>query len=50
VGSSANARGIAMLRLDRLADCLAAGALPTGGGLTFTPMRESWMAFPVPGT
>jgi folate-binding protein YgfZ len=49
VGSSANARGLAMLRLDRLADCLAAGAAPTGGGLTFTPERESWMPFAVPG-
>jgi folate-binding protein YgfZ len=49
VGSSANARGIAMLRLDRLADCLAAGASPTGGGLAFKPERESWMPFAVPG-
>jgi folate-binding protein YgfZ len=49
VGSSANARGLAMLRLDRLADCLAAGATPTGGGLAFRPGRESWMPFAVPG-
>ncbi|MGL4727198.1 MAG: YgfZ/GcvT domain-containing protein [Bosea sp. (in: a-proteobacteria)] len=49
IGSSANARGLAMLRLDRLADCLAAGSAPTGGGLPFRPERESWMSFEVPG-
>jgi tRNA-modifying protein YgfZ len=48
IGSSANGRGLGMLRLDRLADCLAAGALPTGGGVAFTPEKESWMSFDVP--
>ena len=50
VGSSAQGRGLAMLRLDRVADALAAGQPMLGGGLPFVPERESWMSFDVPGT
>ncbi len=46
---SGTCRGLAMLRLDRLADCLAAGESPLAGGLAFRPDREGWMSFAVPG-
>ena len=50
VGSSAHGRGLAMLRLDRVGDAIAAGQTMLGGGIPFMPERESWMDFPVPGT
>ena len=49
VGSSAHGRGLAMLRLDRVADAMASGHPMLGGGLAFTPEKESWMDFEVPG-
>jgi tRNA-modifying protein YgfZ len=49
VGSCADGRGLALLRLDRVAEALAAGRTLRGGGLAFMPERESWMTFDVPG-
>ena len=49
VGSSANGRGLAMLRLDRVADALAAGAALDGGGLSFTLEKPGFIRFPFPG-
>lgn len=49
IGSSANGRGLAMLRLDRVADALAAGAILDGGGLAFTLAKPEFIRFPFPG-
>lgn len=40
---------LAMLRLDRLADALAAGARPSAGGLAFVALRPGFARFPFPG-
>lgn len=50
IGSSANGRALAMLRLDRLADALAAGQTPLGGGLAFhLAEKPGFIRFPFPG-
>lgn len=49
VGSCANGRGLAMLRLDRVADALDQGLTPDGGGLTFTLEKPAFARFPFPG-
>lgn len=50
IGSGANGRALAMLRLDRLADALAAGTAPLGGGLAFhLAEKPAFIRFPFPG-
>ncbi len=49
VGSCANGRGLAMLRLDRVADAMAAGERLDAGGLAFTLAKPDFIAFPFPG-
>jgi len=50
IGSGANGRALAMLRLDRLADALAAGTAPLGGGLAFhLAEKPDFIRFPFPG-
>jgi folate-binding protein YgfZ len=53
MGSSAGAAGIALLRLDRLADTLVDGRLPDGavrsGEATLIPLRPAWATFAWPG-
>lgn len=50
VGSCANGRGLALLRLDRVADALAAGHALDAGGLAFTlAPKPSFIRFPLPG-
>jgi folate-binding protein YgfZ len=49
IGSCADGRGLAMLRLDRVADALAAGERLDGGGLAFTLAKPDFIAFPFPG-
>lgn len=50
VGSCANGRGLALLRLDRVADALAAGHTLDAGGLAFTfGEKPSFIRFPFPG-
>lgn len=50
IGSGANGRALAMLRLDRLADALAAGQTPLGGGLAFhLAEKPDFIRFPFPG-
>jgi len=50
IGSGANGRALALLRLDRLADALAAGAVPLGGGLAFhLAEKPDFIRFPFPG-
>lgn len=49
IGTTIRARGMAMLRLDRVADAMAAGETLTGGGLPFTIERPDFIRFPMPG-
>jgi len=48
MGSGVEGRGLATLRLDRLADALAAGAQPVAGGVTLRPQRQDWARFEFP--
>jgi len=47
-GSSAGPHGLAMLRLDRVADALAAGTPLTAGGIELTPRKPEWATFDWP--
>ncbi len=49
LGSTAAGRGLAMLRLDRVEDALAAGAPLIAGGVPIRPMKPSWARFAFPG-
>jgi folate-binding protein YgfZ len=49
IGSCAKGRGLALLRLDRVADALAAGQTLEGGGLAFTLEKPGFARFPFPG-
>jgi tRNA-modifying protein YgfZ len=49
VGSTANGRGLALLRLDRVADAMAAGDILRAGGVAFTLERPAFATFPFPG-
>lgn len=48
MGSSKNGRGLAMLRLDRLADARAAGTPIVAGGIELHPFRPDWAKFEFP--
>jgi hypothetical protein len=48
-GSAANGRALAMLRLDRVADALAAGTPIVAGGATLRPAKPDWARFAWPG-
>jgi folate-binding protein YgfZ len=49
IGSAAGGRGLAMLRLDRLADAEAAGVPLVAGGVTLLAHKPDWAHFAVPG-
>jgi folate-binding protein YgfZ len=49
VGSHAGANGLALLRLDRVADAQAAGVPLTAGGIALTPRKPAWARFDWPG-
>ncbi len=50
IGSTADGRALALLRLDRLADATAAGQTPLGGGLVFhLAEKPGFIRFPFPG-
>ena len=49
LGSSAHGRALAMLRLDRTADALAAGAALSAGGVAMRLAKPQWARFPFPG-
>jgi len=49
MGSAANGRGLAMLRLDRVADAIAAGAPIVSGGVTLRVVKPDWAKFVFPG-
>jgi len=48
-GSAAQGRGLALLRLDRVQDALAAGAPLTCGGIAVHVVKPNWAKFPWPG-
>ena len=49
LGSSAGGRGLAMLRLDRVEDALAAGTPLAAGGLALRIVKPDWARFSFPG-
>jgi tRNA-modifying protein YgfZ len=49
IGSSAQGRGLALLRLDRVADALAAGTPLVCGGMTIDVVKPDWATFAWPG-
>ena len=49
MGSAANGHGLAMLRLDRVADALAAGQKLVAGGVELRPRKPDWARFAFPG-
>jgi folate-binding protein YgfZ len=49
MGSAAAGRGLAMLRLDRVGEALAAGMTLTAGGLALRLVKPVWARFPFPG-
>jgi folate-binding Fe-S cluster repair protein YgfZ len=48
-GSHAGHIGLAMLRLDRVADARAAGTPLTAGGVAIEPRKPDWATFAWPG-
>ena len=49
MGSAAAGRGLAVLRLDRVADALASGTPLVAGGIELRPVKPSWARFAFPG-
>ncbi len=49
MGSAANGHGLALLRLDRVADAVAAGTPVTSGGVALHAVKPDWADFPFPG-
>ncbi|HVZ50828.1 MAG TPA: folate-binding protein [Pseudolabrys sp.] len=49
LGGTAKGRGLALLRLDRVADALAAGTQLTAGGIVLRVVKPAWAKFAWPG-
>jgi len=49
LGSTAKGRGLALLRLDRVADALASGMAFEAGGIVLHVKKPDWAKFPWPG-
>ena len=49
MGSAAAGRGIALLRLDRVADAISGGDTLTAGGVPVVPIKPEWARFAFPG-
>lgn len=49
MGSAADGRGLALLRLDRVADAMAAGLPLQAGQAQLAPIKPAWAAFAWPG-
>jgi tRNA-modifying protein YgfZ len=49
VGSATNGHGVALVRLDRLGDAIAAGTPIEAGGISLRPVKPAWAKFPFPG-
>jgi len=48
LGSTANGRGLALLRLDRVAEAMAEGAVLTAAGVPIRPVKPEWARFAFP--
>jgi tRNA-modifying protein YgfZ len=48
MGSAAAGRGLALLRLDRVADALSRGERLLAGGVPIEPIKPDWARFPFP--
>ena len=49
MGSAVGGRGLAMLRLDRVAEGMASGETLSAGGVVLTLTKPAWANFPFPG-
>lgn len=49
MGSGVEGRGLALLRLDRVGDALAAGTPIVAGGIALAPAKPAWASFAWPG-
>ncbi|MBK5959763.1 folate-binding protein YgfZ [Rhodoplanes elegans] len=49
MGSGVEGRGLALLRLDRVGDALAAGTPIVAGGIALAPVKPAWASFAWPG-
>ena len=49
MGSAADGRGMALLRLDRVADAISRGDTLTAGGLPIRLVKPDWAKFSFPG-
>jgi folate-binding Fe-S cluster repair protein YgfZ len=49
LGSTAKGRGLALLRLDRVADALASATPLTAGGIAIRVVKPDWAKFVWPG-
>jgi folate-binding Fe-S cluster repair protein YgfZ len=49
LGSTAKGRGLALLRLDRVADALANATPLIAGGIAIRVVKPDWATFPFPG-
>ena len=49
LGSAAEGHGLALLRLDRLADALATGTPLDAGGVAIRAVKPAWATFAWPG-
>jgi folate-binding protein YgfZ len=49
MGSSARTHGLAMLRLDRVADAIATGTALVAGGVEIRPVKPGWARYAWPG-
>jgi tRNA-modifying protein YgfZ len=49
MGSAANGYGVALLRLDRVAEAMSHGAPLTAGGVPIRPVKPDWARFAFPG-
>ena len=49
MGSAAGGRGLALLRLDRVAEAMRAGDKLVAGGVALTLVKPDWARFPFPG-
>jgi hypothetical protein len=49
LGSTANGRGLALLRIDRADEAISGGIALTAGGVAIRPIKPSWAKFAFPG-
>jgi tRNA-modifying protein YgfZ len=50
LGSAVRGHGLALLRLDRMADAMAQGTVLTAGGIPIQPVKPVWATFAWPGS